>query len=336
MLGLDKLTVTNIKGQDGVFDYIENPRMTIVPQNGRIIFPVLEPFGSHIHTLFDDEATASKFAFDSLYTNTQTNARVRYPEKNRFIIRGETKSTSGSEISLNAINIPEGSVVVTSGGVPLTENVDYLVDYNLGRVSIINQSILESGTPIKVALESQQLFNIQPKTLFASRFDYTVSDDLILGGTIMNLSERPITNKVNQGSEPMSNTIIGFDGNYKTESQLLTTLVDKIPLIDTKEKSNINVGGEVAKLFPGTSRAIRFGEEGATAYIDDFEGSQTAIDIKSGSAATWILASTPQGQPELFPEGDLVGDLAYGYNRAKLAWYTIDPLFFPLVPGTMY
>ncbi|MBL4624840.1 MAG: cell surface protein SprA [Flavobacteriales bacterium] len=329
LLGLDKLTVTNLKGKDGVFDYIENPRMTVVPQNGRIIFPVLEPFGSHIHTLFDDDKLASKYAFDSLYTNTQTNAKVKYPDKNRYIIRGETKSTSGSEISLGAINIPEGSVVVTSGGVPLVENTDYLVDYNLGRVTIINQSILESGTPIKVALESQQLFNIQPKTLFASRFDYTVSDDLILGGTIMNLSEKPITQKVNQGSEPMSNTIVGLDGNYKTESQFLTSMVDKIPLINTKEKSNINVGGEVAKLFPGTSRAINLGSDGPTAYIDDFEGSQTAIDIKSGSATTWIIASTPQGQPDLFPEGNLVGDLAYGYNRAKLAWYTMDPVFYP-------
>ena len=329
LLGLDELTVTNLKGKDGVFDYIETPRMTIVPQNGRIIFPVLEPFGSHIHTLFDDDKIAAKYAFDSLYTNTQTNAKVKFPEKNRYSIRGETKSTSGSEISLGAINIPEGSVVVTSGGVPLIENTDYLVDYNIGRVTIINQSILESGTPIKIALESQQLFNIQPKTLFASRFDYTISDDLILGGTVMNLSEKPITNKVNQGSEPMSNTIIGFDGNYKTESQFLTAMVDKIPLINTKEKSNINVGGEVAKLFPGVSRAIDLGSDGPTAYIDDFEGSQTAIDIKSGSASTWIIASTPQGQPDKFPEGNLVGDLAYGYNRAKLSWYTMDPLFYP-------
>ncbi|MBL4652954.1 MAG: cell surface protein SprA [Flavobacteriales bacterium] len=329
LLGLDELTVTNLKGKDGVFDYIQSPRMTIVPQNGRIIFPVLEPFGSHIHTLFDDDKLASKYAFDSLYTNTQTNAKVKYPEKNRYVIRGETKSSSGSEISLGKINIPEGSVVVTSGGVPLVENTDYLVDYNLGRVTIINQSILESGTPIKVSLESQQLFNMQQKTLFASRFDYTVSDDLILGGTIMNLSEKPITQKVNQGSEPMSNTIIGLDGNYKTESQFLTSMVDKIPLINTKEKSNIIVGGEVAKLFPGTARAIQDENNDATAYIDDFEGSQTAIDIKSGSSYSWILASTPQGQPDLFPEGNLVGDLAYGFNRAKLAWYTIDPLFFP-------
>ena len=39
------------------------------------------------------------------------------------------------------------------------------------------------------------------------------------------------------------------------------------------------------------------------------------------------IASTPQGQAALFPEGALVNDLAYGMNRARLAWYYIDPLF---------
>jgi cell surface protein SprA len=52
-----------------------------------------------------------------------------------------------------------------AGGIQLVENVDYTVDYTLGRVQIINQGLLESGTPIRISLESQSLFNIQTKTL---------------------------------------------------------------------------------------------------------------------------------------------------------------------------
>ena len=151
ILGLDKITINGMKGRDGVFDYIDNPRISINPQNGRIYFPVLEPFGKYLGEQFDYPSIAKKYTFDSLYTNTQAIAKVKFPSKNRFVLRGETKSSSGSEISLGAINVPEGSVVVTSGGVPLVENSDYLVDYNLGRVTIINQSVLESNTPIKVS-----------------------------------------------------------------------------------------------------------------------------------------------------------------------------------------
>lgn len=326
VMGLDRLNTNNAAVPDGVFDFIDSPtQITINPSNGRVYFSKLEPFGSGLREAFGpgNQTEADVYAFDSLYTNTQPNAKVKFPTKNRFTIKGIYESSSSSEISLNALNVPKGSVTVTAGGRKLVENVDYTVDYTLGRVKIINQGILESGTPIKVALESNSLFNIQTKTLFASRFDYKISDDFTLGATVMNLTERPLTQKINVGNEPMSNSMIGFDWNYKTESQLLTNLVDRIPLIDTKEKSTITFTGEYARLIPGHSRAI--GKDG-TAYIDDFEGSQTAIDLRSWQS--WVLASTPQGQRDMFPEGSLTNDLAFNYNRARLAWYVIDPLFF--------
>ena len=321
--GLDKLDVNGNPQSDGLFDYLENPRITINPQNGRVYFPVLEPFGSTIREALGDPQLASQYAFDSLYTNTQIDAQVKFPDQNRFTIRGEYQSSSSNEISLNALNVPEGSVKVTAGGRQLQENVDYTVDYTLGRVKIINTGLLESGTPINISLESNSLFNIQTKTLLATRFDYEVNEDLQFGATIMNLTERPLTQKVNAGDEPMSNTVYGFDGNYRKESDFITKMVDKIPFIDTKEKSTVEVSGEFAQLIPGVSRAV--GRRG-TAYIDDFEGSQSTIDLRS--FIMWNLASTPQGQPNLFPEGELRDNLASGYNRAKMAWYVIDPLFF--------
>ncbi|MCI5056970.1 MAG: cell surface protein SprA [Flavobacteriales bacterium] len=325
VLGLDKLSINNQAQPDGIFDFLDNPQITIIPRNGKIFFPLLEPFGNGLRDAFgtSELETANFYAFDSLYTNTKTNARVNNPNKNRFTIKGRYQSTVSSEIPLGALNVPEGSVVVTAGGAQLTENVDYTVDYTLGRVKIINQGVLESGTPIKVSLESNSLFAIQSKTMLASRFDYEFSKNLTFGGTIMNLTERPLTQKVNVGDEPINNTIYGVDVNYQTESELLTTILDKIPLISTKEKSTIQFSGEFAQLLPGHSRAI--GKDG-TSYIDDFEGSQSTIELRSFS--TWRLASTPQGQPNLFPEGDLVSNLATGFNRAKLAWYVIDPTVF--------
>ena len=220
------------------------------------------------------------------------------------------------------MNIPQGSVVVTAGGLKLAENIDYTVDYALGRVRIINQAYLESGVPIKVSLESQALFNIQTKTLVGSHFDYRLSDDFHIGATVLHLSQRPLTQKVNFSDEPISNTIWGVNLSYQSKAPWLTSMVQKIPFIETQAPSSILFEAEFAHFIPGHAKAI--GKTG-NSYIDDFEGAKIPIDLRSWNA--WTLASTPQGQPDLFPEGNQTNNLAYGYNRAKLAWYTIDPLF---------
>ena len=318
VMNLDNLNSQLDPFPDGAFDFIEG--ITINSENGRIIFPVLEPFGSHLRRKFGDDAIADRYVFQELYDSTTTISR-QIAEKNKFILAGTYQSSSGSEIPLNAMNVPRGSVTVTAGGVLLVENIDYTVNYTLGRVQIINQGLLESGTPIRISLESQSLFNIQTKTLVGSHFDYRISDNFNVGATILNLTERPLTQKVNFGDEPISNTIWGLNTSYRTESRFLTSLVDLLPFIETREVSRISFEGEFAHLIPGHSRAL--GRAGVS-YIDDFEATKTTIDLKTPSA--WIISSTPEGQP-LFPESALTNDLAYGYNRALLSWFIIDPLF---------
>lgn len=316
VMRLDQLNSQLDQGADGLFDFIE--RITINSSNGRIFFPQREPFGQFLAQQINDDVMAQKYTFTALYDSTQNEAK-QIAEKNKYFLQGTYKSASGSEILLNAMDIPEGSVKVTAGGMELTEGDDYLVDYTLGRVTILNQGLLQSGTPIKIALESNSLFNLVSKNMFGTHLNYNASDKLKLGATFMRLSEKPLTNKVNIGDEPISNSIWGLNGTYSTEIPFLTKLVDAIPFIETKEQSTLNISAEFAQLIPGHSKAID--DDNGVSYIDDFEGSQTAIDLKTQSA--WTLASTPQGQPALFPEANLINDLAYGYNRAKLAWYNI-------------
>ena len=328
VLNLDNLNSQLDAGADGRFDFVDG--ITANAANGRIIFPVLEPFGSHLRKQFGNDNIADDYVFQELYDTTLTYAQL-VAEKNKFKLRGEYRSDVSSEIPLNAINIPQGSVKVMAGGRQLTENVEYTVDYNLGRVKIIDAGLLESGTPLQISLESNALYSIQTKTLLGTHLNYQFSENFNVGGTIMNLTERPLTQKVSIGEEPISNTIWGLNTSYQTESQFITSLVDKIPLIDTKEKSSILIDAEFAHLIPGHSSAI---EEEGNAYIDDFEGSETSMDLKSNFS--WILASTPYGQSDIFPEAMLAGDIRSGYNRAKIAWYKIDPLFLrdnSLTPG---
>ena len=319
MLGLDNLNSQSDRQPDGYFDFIEG--VTVMTDRGKIVFPVVEPFGSHLRKAVGNPTIADKYVFQELYDSTQTVAR-QMAEKNKFLLSGNYSSESGSEIQLNATNIPQGSVVVTAGGVTLTENTDYTVDYNMGTVRIINEALIESQTPISVSLESNQFFGFQTKTLLGTHLDYRFSENFDVGATILRLTERPYTQKVNFGEEPISNTIWGLNTSYKTESQLLTKIIDKIPLLETKTPSAISFFGEFANLIPGHSKAI---SNAGNSYIDDFEASEIPLDLKSFNA--WTLASIPQGQDQLFPEARLNNNLSSGFNRAKIAWYVIDPIF---------
>jgi cell surface protein SprA len=326
-LNFDNLDPQLNPPHDGIFDFIDGAATqggTIQASNGRIYFTCLQPFGSYLRAKIGDPEIADRFAYDSLYTLTKNGAQ-QYPEKNKFLLEGFYKSSSGSEISLNAMNVPQGSVKVTAGGVPLVENVDYTVDYTLGRVNIINEGVLNSGTPINISLESQSFFNIQTKRLMGTHIDYRVNENFNVGGTILNLTERPLTQKVNYGDDPISNTIWGMDFAYQTKSPFITKVVDALPFISTKQESRVTIDGEFAHFIPGHPKVI--GRTGTT-YIDDFEGSKSTIDLKN--MVFWSLASTPQKQTEsaMFPEAASGTGLSDGFNRAKLAWYIIDPLFY--------
>ena len=336
LLDLDRLNQQQQLYQDGLFDFVPITSTqgkivnggTINPRNGRLYFTTIEPFGKTIEQKMLNEGISTsiiqKVAFTQLYDSTKTAAQ-QLPELNRFKIKGTYQSSVSSEISLNAMNIPQGSVVVTAGGQILTEGAQYMVDYNLGRVKILDDGILSSGTPIKISLESNSLFSVQMKTLLGTHLDYKINKDANIGGTILKLKERPLTPKVNAGDEPISNTMLGLDGGFKKEVPLLTKWVDMLPFIETKQKSLVNFSGEVAALIPGHNKAIDITQENGSSYIDDFEGSQSAIDIRTIN--NWVLASVPQGQPDLFPEASLYNDINYGKNRAKFSWYVIDPLF---------
>lgn len=326
-MNLDRLDVKNNINPDGKFDYVEG--ITILSSAGRIIFPVLEPFGSHLREAIGNDSIAiKKYVFQELYDSTLVVAQ-ELSDKNKFSIVGEYKSSSGSEIRLNAMNVPRGSVTVTAGGATLVENVDYTVDYTMGSVSILNQSILESGTNIDVKLENQSMFSMQRKSLVGTHMEYQFNKDFSIGGTIMHLSERPLTKKVNTGNEPISNTIWGLNTSWRGESQWLTNLLDKLPFVNATKPSTIALNAEFAQLIPGHSNVV--GTQGL-AYIDDFESTKTSIDLHYPSS--WYLASTPyNSDPDaLFPEAKLT-TTEYGKNRALFAWYYVDQILNSKNPG---
>ncbi len=311
-MNLDRLDNNNKANSNGQFDFVEG--YTI--RKGRIYFPVAEPFGNHLRQWIGDSQTADKYCFPELYDSTKTVAK-QIAEHDKFMLTGQYKGTNGSQIDLGATNIAQGSVVVTAGGVTLTENSDYTVDYNMGIVTIINQSIIDAGTTVNASVESNDNYGMQRKTMMGVNLDYELSKDFTIGGSIMFLNEQPLTTKVSMGNEPLKNTLWGAHMSWKRKSQWLTNMIDKLPLIHATQPSQITFNAEFAQLVAGQNKKI----QGNASYLDDFENSSFKESL--ATPTYWTQASTPS----MFTESRLTNDIRYGYNRALLAWYYIDPLF---------
>lgn len=327
LLNLDRLNSRNDPLPDGVFDYLEG--YTVMSQQARIIFPYLEPFGRDLDTAAFRNSSPDikqKYVYYPLYDTIKEIAKT-FANLDRYIISGYAKGQSSSEISLGAFNVPQGSVTITAGGQVLRENIDYTIDYNLGTVRILNQGVLSSGVPVSVQFENNAGFGIQNRNFMGLRLDYmaktTAKESLAIGASMVRLGERPFFTKTSYNEDPIRNAMFGVDFNYNTQSQRLTRLLDKLPFYSTNEVSTITAYGEAAMLKPGHPPQIGKGNAGLI-FVDDFEGSRNSIDLRF-PLVQWGLASTPQGNG-LFPEAELRDSLDYGYNRAKLSWYNIEPV----------
>ena len=319
---------------DGFYDYI--PGVTIDPQYGRIIFPNIEPFGEYLFRLLDDpnsqkelyknietyNVNQKRYVFSEMYLKTKA-AALETTEKNKFQLKGRYKSEGGDGIPIGAFNVPRGSVKVTAGGRVLREGIDYTVNYAIGRVKILDPALQASNVPINISVENNSFFNQQNKRFSGFNIVHKVNDKVVFGGTLLNLSENPLTQKANYGTEPVNNTMIGFNTNFSTELPFLTRWVNKIPTINTNVPSILSFRGEIANLIAGKPKNTQLQGE-SNVYIDDFEGAQTKIDIKG--FYSWKLSSVPYKN---FKGSEIKNnEISRGFGRSKLAWYSIDPIFY--------
>ncbi len=316
VVGADRLDNNNNAHSNGYYDYVDGYTVS----NGRVFIPKVEPFGSYLYQYLIGKGVsadkAESYAFTELYDSTKTYAK-QIAEKDKYRLIGQFRGSSENVISLGTYNVPQGSVVVTAGGVTLTEGTDYTVDYNAGEVTILNQSIIDAGTTVNVSCESNTDYGQMRKTMFGMNWAYDFSKDFQLSGTIQHLSEQALTTKVSMGAEPLNNTLWGININWKKESQWLTNMLNKLPFLHVTQPSQISFTGEFAQLIVGEAS----GTQDNASYIDDFENTKNEIDVSTPTS--WIISSTPS----MFSEYSDKTGLTSGYNRSRLAWYYIDPLF---------
>ncbi len=335
LLGLDNLNYNNERvgsgdPGDGNFDFIEG--VTVNSRFGRIIFPVLEPFGSYLEGKLDTlrsppasdantDKYISKYIFDDLYRKTLTDAQQN-TLKNKFFLSGMFVQGT-ADVSL-PMGVTGSSVRVYLGGTELKQGVDYMVDQQMGTLKFMNQSILNSGRSIRVDYEEADMFQTQIRRMFGLRMDYSVSRNLRIGGTFQDLRENTpgFTTRTAIGNEPVNNTIWGLDLNYKKTGTGLTRLLDAIPGVQTKEPSTLMVNAEFAQLIPGVNTK----RVNNSSMIDDFEFARNINDL-SRQANRWRLGSTPpefQSANSSFSNPSITKGYEHHFRRAKMSVYSID------------
>ena len=336
LLGLDQYNQNLDLQPDGLFDFI--PGATINTDRGYLIFPVLEPFGSTLESFFDPTTQAAlidQFVFDELYSNTQAIART-ISEKDKYRIafagagRGGGSGAGGQSnvINLGGFQVTPGSVVVKMGSVTLEEGSHYTVDYNFRTVTITDQSLLNSGVNITATSEAADL-DFQTTWFHAARLDYRFNENFNIGATVLRLNERRQITRFIVGNEPLKNTKYGFDISLTQESNFLTKMVDAIPLVSTKEPSQITFSTEYAKFIPGTSNDV---EGEPTSYIEDFEAAAFP-SLLGGSGQAWRLGATPEtNNSTFFNQSVAIPGRDFNFKKAKIAWYVVDRGFYTTGP----
>lgn len=327
ILKMDQLNPNNDRGPDGLFDYL--PNITIDENNGRVIFPVLEPFGNTLKKQMKEDVDAQffpKYIFDLLYRKNKYDNDVQQNTLlAKFFLRIQYQTGSGSEIKLPALNIAPRSVQITAGGIPLTEGTDFNVDYMTGTIRILNDAVMASGKDITIRYERADMFSFQTRNLMGTDIEYHFNKNFKLTSTLLYLNERPIIRRVTVGTEPTSNALWGVGMDWRGESQLVTRIIDQLPGISTKTPSKLTTKLEFAQILPGSPALL--GKNG-TAYIDDFEAAEIPINIGS-QPLEWKLGAVPR----MFASNSDTG-LSLNFRRAKLAWYTIDNVFYFTGGGT--
>nr|WP_255727742.1 cell surface protein SprA [Rhodohalobacter sulfatireducens] len=357
-LGLDRVDSQGALEPDNQIDIGTG---TLDPQNGLIVFPYLQPFGDRIENVLQDSPASpedvDRLSYNELYTERQRNAAQS--SKNSFY-RFNGTSRGGVQENFNlGIALVEGSVRVYANGTELQENVDYQVDYSFGSITILNERYTAPGQDIRIEYENQSLTSIEQKTFTGFRAEYGFTDNFTLGGTYFRFSERPLDDKIRLGDEPINNAVIGFDANAEFDAQFITRFLDNLPVLQTRESSEISFSGEFAQLRPGVaetravSEAIRNNElfpdeENGLAFIDDFEGANIKISLLN--ATRWNLAAAPAAVPgydadiPIFEEDDFPGmpvsntqaRLDRSDLRSQFAWYTIPRNIASILDGVEF
>ena len=252
---------------------IDGRDLTVDLSRGLIELPFLRPF----FALGDEK----------MYT---TDGNVSDDDfEHWFFIRGRIGRDS---INLGMMILP-GSVKITLNNREIRENIDYIVDYDLGTVSFLTAEGRDPDSEIQIDYENRPLFAIESRTMFGIRADWRPSNIFRLGGTFVYNSETMTDQRPRLGNEGRTLMMANVDGEVAVNAPIITTAIDYIPLVRTDEPSRLSLSGEFVMSMPRMQGSRDFGD-GKEAWLDDMESIQEIYPLGI-MRPTWFFASEPYG-----------------------------------------
>jgi hypothetical protein len=267
-----------------------------------IVFPTLEPFGRPPPVPSEGltaEQTAAILGADAnrvIYDAVDPVIRrggSRFRLNFRYRVELEGLLTS---FNLGAFGIRQGSERITVDDRLLVRGVDYVLDYDIGLVTLLDPQATLGANPdaeVRAVWEQKSLFEIAPTTVFGlhARSPLGEYGDVSLVGLYQ--SEQAIVRRPQLGMAPRSVLMGGLSGRLAFHADWLASALGAVPLLRTDSVARIDITGELAMSAPDPNR------RGDT-YLDDFEVTDE-IPL-SLEAFEWRLGSAPQdptGAPQL-------------------------------------
>jgi len=292
IFGLDEVDATGAPNPDNKLD--DNDQI-INWERGELIFPWIEPFdpdnpdGVFVGGAQQFSELASENRDGTMYDTTSTSLIA---QRSKFYLDIKSKNRSAN-YSLG-FNVIENSEKVLLDGRELARDVDYIIDYFSGSLTILNENATSATANVEITYQSNQLFQLEKKTILGTRADYRLSRESFIGGTFLYLNERTLDQRVRIGQGPQQNLIWDINTALRFTPNFLTKAIDALPLISTSEPSSIAFEGEVAEIIPNpnTLNNEGTGDNNGVAYIDDFEAAKRTTPI-SILRKGWLPASIP-------------------------------------------
>ncbi len=316
--GVDYLTILGLDygDDDGAGDpngEIDRNSYSILPNEGYLKFDSRHPFDSRlvVDTSGDSLVNIDDLTEEELANTVSLDENVAEPyylanstsvlAATKYYIAVSTGDKGSSVIDLNAVNIIEGSEVITYGGARLVKGQDYNIDYNMGRLTVLDEKYTDINSDLSIMFEKAPFFSLAQKTLLGTRFQYSPSNDFRLGTTILYKSDKSTNRKPKIGEETSKMLVWDVDFNYKFSAGIFTKMVDALPFFSTSQQSFMQLSGELAESRPNPN-------VDGEVFIDDFEGSRDSYSLGIGRR-NWHQAS----QPAQLADSSTV--------RGRIAWY---------------
>lgn len=258
--------------------------------NGRIIrdyfviFPSLQPFARRDSGL----VVSGNPTNEAVYTTPGEYLISPQHPPNVYRLKvgySAESSPDAGAIMLGSVQIRRGSERLTMDGVPMRRDLDYLVDYDLGRISFTRpDTMFTRQRRVTVRYEENPFLIITPTNLFGVTSSLSLSHgELNLLAVEQSQSQANVT-RPQLGFEPQSSLLVGVNGQLGWDVSPVTRLVNKLPFVRTSAASHFSVQGELATSRPQANGSTQ-------AYLESFEGDAgVTVGLLDQN---WALSSQP-------------------------------------------